>query len=116
MLKAVSASHGVLVEDFMDRDVAFIWKGCTYRTLNTYMMGEKKFTFYPFVSSPESRLLLGTIHHLEIKFLLEKYLQKELKTKINQNNAKISFNGRFQILTNFTPSFKVNNTVKVNCN
>ena len=127
MIKASAVSHRVLVEDFMDTDVQFIWNGCTYATLNNILHSNHLLAFYPFVSSPDTKFLLGVIHHLEIKSLMESHLNKsgstlkgikdlqksyerENQDSLNSNNnnsptppAQVTFNGRFQIWSNFGP-------------
>ncbi|KAI1283153.1 Chloride channel protein 2 [Halotydeus destructor] len=115
MIKAATLSHKVLVEDFMETDVLYIWKGCTFRTLNDMMKPEKRLAFYPFVSGPDSKFLLGIIHHLELKHLLDNHLYRSgLKggTMKDENGSaqvspQVTFNGRFQIWSNFGP-YKVN--------
>lgn len=129
MIKASAVSHRVLVEDFMDTDVQFVWNGCTYQTLNNILHSHNLLAFYPFVSSPDSKFLLGIIHHLEIKSLMESHLNKSIKSlhgsngntlksykdisksdtqhKDNNNpetiSPQVTFNGRFQIWSNFGP-------------
>lgn len=121
MIKATAVSHKVLVEDFMDTDVQFVWNGCTYQEISKIVSSNNLLTFYPFVSSPDSRFLLGVIHHLEIRSLLEYHLSRNsLKVgKVNigdtSNNTRsvdcnqVTLNGRFQIRSNGT-----NKTTSIN--
>lgn len=81
MIKATAISHKVLVEDFMDTDVQFVWNGCTYEAFSKILSSNNILAFYPFVSSPDSRFLLGVIHHLEIRNLFESHL--------NRNSLKV---------------------------
>lgn len=100
MIKASTVSHRVLVEDFMDTDVQFVWNGCTYRTLSKILGSANLLAFYPFVSSPDSKFLLGIVHHLEIKGLLESHLYRSgLKGLKDENSIDphVTTNGRFQI-------------------
>lgn len=108
MIKASSLSHRVLVEDFMDTNVQYIWNGCTYETLNNIIQSPSVLAFYPFVSSPDSKFLLGIIHHLEIKTILEKHfvrcgLKGNTKSETLDDSNQVTFNGRFQIWSNFGP-------------
>ena len=91
MIKASAVSHNVLVEDFMDTDVQYVWNGCTYHTLNNIVNSTNLLAFYPFVSSPDSKYLLGIIHHTELKGLLEAQMSKSVfKTKEEALNDKVS--------------------------
>lgn len=114
MIKASTVSHRVLVEDFMDTDVQFVWNGCTYRTLSKILSSANLLAFYPFVSSPDSKFLLGIVHHLEIKGLLESHLYRAgLKGVKDETMSKsidpsaVTTNGRFQI---WSGAFKVSAT------
>jgi chloride channel 2 len=102
MIKASAVSHKVLVEDFMDTDVQFVWSGCTFHTLNNIVNSPNLLAFYPFVSAPESKYLLGIIHHLELKSLLDAQMSKSAFKK-DKDDSQVSTNGRFQILSSFGP-------------
>ena len=111
MIKASTVSHKVLVEDFMDTNVEYVWNSCTYRTLSKILSSPNLLAFYPFVSSPDAKFLLGIVHHLEIKGLLEGHLYKAgLKgvrdDTINKIDLPVATNGRFQIWSNSAP-FKI---------
>ena len=100
MIKASTVSHRVLVEDFMDQEVQFLWNGCTYQTLHDIIHSANLLAFYPFVSSPDSRYLLGIVHHLEIKALLETHFNTAGLKGIRDDTISKSdsnINGRFQI-------------------
>ena len=105
MIKASAVSHKVLVEDFMDTDVQYVWSGCTFHTLNNIVNSPDVLAFYPFVSSPESKYLLGIIHHLEIKSLLDAHMSKSIykQNKEDSQGTCPATNGRFQILSTFGP-------------
>lgn len=114
MIKASAVSHTVLVEDFMDTNVQYIWNGCNYRTLDEIVNSPNRLAFYPFVSSPDTRFLLGIIHYLEIKSLLEQQFNciKGPKDDDPQNSDQVTTNGRFQIWSNFGP-YKISVTRNV---
>lgn len=113
MIKASAISHRVLVEDFMETDVKFLWKDCTFQQINDILNSNaQKLAFYPFVSSPDSKFLLGIVHYLELKHLLDNHLTKSglkggsLKDEhggLANNSPNVTFNGRFQIWSNFGP-------------
>lgn len=111
MIKASAISHRVLVEDFMETDVKFLWKDCTFQTINDILNSNTKLAFYPFVSSPDTKFLLGIVHYLELKHLLDSHLARSglkggsLKDENGSANSspQVTFNGRFQIWSNFGP-------------
>lgn len=116
MIKASAVSHKVLVEDFMDTEVQYVWSGCTFHTLNNIVNSPNLLAFYPFVSAPESKYLLGIIHHLELKSLLEAQLSKSVFKKDKEDPCSVSTNGRFQILSSFGPYRVAYTNVSWQCN
>lgn len=77
ILQSSSQAHRTFVEDFMERDLLYVWKNCTYRYLKHLINSDKTLKVYPYVKSPESMILLGTVERMELQSLLEKHLSKE---------------------------------------
>ncbi|XP_018497155.1 chloride channel protein 2 [Galendromus occidentalis] len=74
ILSTSSHAHTIYVEDIMVRDVKFIWQGATYRDLKQLLKENKRLMCFPFVESPQSMILLGSIPRVELLRLLEMQL------------------------------------------
>ncbi|RWS28460.1 chloride channel protein 2-like isoform X3, partial [Leptotrombidium deliense] len=75
MIKNTPEAYRILVEEFMDKQIRFVWRGCKYSDIQNILKEKSKVMRFPFVHSPETKYLLGTIHTLELTNLLEKHLQ-----------------------------------------
>ncbi|XP_022661576.1 chloride channel protein 2-like isoform X2 [Varroa jacobsoni] len=71
ILSTSSHAHTIYVEDIMVRDIAYIWQGATYRDLKQLLKDNKRLMCFPFVESPHSMILLGSIPRVELLRLLE---------------------------------------------
>lgn len=87
-------AHELLVQDFMNKEIAFIWQGSTYGHLQYVLNTCKHLPIIPVVLSPDTKLLLGTIHVLELQELLENGL-KLSATHDNTFDMKIALNQIF---------------------
>ncbi|KAI1301622.1 Chloride channel protein 2 [Halotydeus destructor] len=74
IIKSSSASHRIFVEDFMRKDVLYIWQGCSYRYARHLLMANRHVVSYPFVKTPDSMVLLGTVDRLELEDLVHEYV------------------------------------------
>ena len=82
MIQKSSAAHKVLVQDFMDREILYVWPNCTYRFLKHLLDNNLHWNEFPYLKSPESMIFLGTISRSEIEFILSKYLNHRRRTEI----------------------------------
>lgn len=74
---STSSGHQIFVEDFMKKSLYFVWGKCTYRHLQEMLVAKQKLRFFPFVRSPKSMILLGTIERSELQFLLDNHLSRQ---------------------------------------
>lgn len=86
ILSSSFAGNQIFVEDFMNKDIQFVWAKCTYRYIRHLLSLNKKFRFYPYVKSDKNRILLGTVERTELQFLLDDYLRKQ-KSKFTKQNS-----------------------------
>lgn len=79
IISTSSAAHRIFVEDFMKKDLQYVYQGCSYRYLRHLLNSDKHAHVYqyPFVKSPESMILLGTVERAELESLLEDFLNKD---------------------------------------
>lgn len=73
-----SFSHKLLVKDFMNSNLIYIWKNkCTYLDLKSLLMQHKKIISFPMVESHESMKLLGSVSRPDLLKLLFLHLGRE---------------------------------------
>lgn len=77
LIQSGSSGHRIFVENFMEKDLLYVWEGCTYRYLRHLLNTKKHLNVYPYVKSPESMILLGTVERVELQYLLENHLSKD---------------------------------------
>ncbi|XP_042226356.1 chloride channel protein 2-like isoform X1 [Homarus americanus] len=82
ILTATSGAYNIYVEDFMVRDVKYIWYGITYRQLKNILKEHRKIRSLPLVDSPDSMILLGSIQRTELISMLEEHLGKDRRLKV----------------------------------
>lgn len=73
-----SFSHKLLVKDFMNHNLAYIWKDkCTYLDLKNLLMQNRKIISFPLVESCQSMKLLGSVSRPDLLKLLFLHLGRE---------------------------------------
>lgn len=73
-----SISHKILVRDFMNTDIPYVWKEkCTYADLKATLSAHKKIISFPLVESPSSMKLLGSVARPDLLKLLYLHLNRE---------------------------------------
>lgn len=73
-----SISHRILVREFMNTNMPFVWKEkCTYAELKSLLSSHKKIMSFPLVESPDSMKLLGSIARPDLLKLLYLHLGRE---------------------------------------
>ncbi|XP_045591841.2 chloride channel protein 2 isoform X3 [Procambarus clarkii] len=82
ILTATSGAYNIYVEDFMVRDVKYIWYGIAYRELKNILKEHKKIRSLPLVDSPDSMILLGSIQRSELISMLEEHLGKDRRLRV----------------------------------
>lgn len=80
--------YNVYVEDFMVRDVTYIWHGITYQRLKEMLKENRKLRGFPLVDNPGSMILLGSIQRLELIKLIEKHIGRERRLQVAQKWQK----------------------------
>lgn len=78
----VAGMYNVYVEDFMVRDVKYIWHGISYQRLKEILKENRKLRGFPLVDNPDSMILLGSIQRLELIKLIEKHIGRERRLQV----------------------------------
>lgn len=73
-----SVSHKILVKDFMNTNIAYVWKHkCSYGDVKKLLSIHKKLVSFPLVESPVSMKLLGSVARPDLLKLLYLHLGRE---------------------------------------
>jgi len=74
--------YNVFVEDFMVRDVKFIWKNMTYHDLKKVLKENRRLRVFPLVENPENMILLGSIQRIELIKVIERHVGRERRLQV----------------------------------
>ncbi|KAK2709820.1 chloride channel protein 2-like isoform X1 [Artemia franciscana] len=71
IIPSKSQAYKIYVQDFMVRDVKYLWRTMTYKQLQQLLKEAKKIRIFPLVDSPESMILIGSIQRHELVTLVQ---------------------------------------------
>lgn len=74
--------YKVCVEDFMIRDVKYIFYGMTYEQLKNLLKDNRRLLCFPIVDNPGNMVLLGSIQRMQLIQLIEKHIGKERRLQV----------------------------------
>ncbi|KAJ0171188.1 hypothetical protein K1T71_013387 [Dendrolimus kikuchii] len=82
LLSSASRMYDICVEDFMVRDVKYIWNRMTFQQLKDILKENRTIKSFPLVDSPASMVLLGSIHRWELVKVIEKQVGRERRLQV----------------------------------
>ncbi|XP_026317141.1 chloride channel protein 2 [Hyposmocoma kahamanoa] len=82
LLSSASRMYDICVEDFMVRDVKYIWDKMTFQQLKDLLKENKAIKSFPLVDSPSNMVLLGSIHRWELVRVIEKQVGRERRLQV----------------------------------
>ncbi|KAH8312287.1 hypothetical protein KR044_010084 [Drosophila immigrans] len=88
LLPSSSGMYSIFVEDFMVRDVKYIWHGISYQKLKEVLKINKTLRSLPLVDSPENMILLGSVQRYELIKIIEKHIGREKRMEVAQKWQK----------------------------
>lgn len=88
LLPSSSGMYSIFVEDFMVRDVKYIWHGISYQKLKEVLKVNKALRSLPLVDSPENMILLGSVQRYELIKIIEKHIGREKRMEVAQKWQK----------------------------
>ncbi|XP_017848130.1 chloride channel protein 2 isoform X6 [Drosophila busckii] len=88
LLPSSSGMYSIFVEDFMVRDVKYIWHGISYQKLKEVLKINKTLRSLPLVDSPENMILLGSVQRYELIKIIEKHIGREKRMEVAQKWKK----------------------------
>lgn len=74
--------YNVYVEDFMVRDVKYIFNNMTYDQLKTLLKENRRLQSFPLVDNHDNMVLLGSIPRLSLIQLIEKHIGRERRLEV----------------------------------
>lgn len=74
--------YDIYVEDFMVRDVKYIYCGMTFEQLKTLLKENRRLQSFPLVDRPDSMILLGSIQRAHLIQLIEKQIGRERRLQV----------------------------------
>lgn len=74
--------YNVYVENFMVRDVTYIFYGMSYQQLKVLLKENRQRKSFPLVENPDSMVLLGSIQRMPLIQVIEKQIGKERRLQV----------------------------------
>ncbi|XP_031330673.1 chloride channel protein 2 isoform X3 [Photinus pyralis] len=81
-LPSSSGMYNICVEDFMMRDVKYIYHGMSYEQLKVMLKENRRLKGFPLVDTPESMVLLGSIQRMHLIELIEQQIGRERRLQV----------------------------------
>ncbi|XP_055620325.1 chloride channel protein 2 isoform X2 [Toxorhynchites rutilus septentrionalis] len=82
LLPSGSGMYNIYVEDFMVREVKYIWKGISYQRLKEILKTNKGLRSLPIVDSPDNKVLLGSVQRYELIKMIDKHIGREKRLEV----------------------------------
>jgi chloride channel 2 len=80
--------YNFTVEDFMVRDVKYIWNGITYLELKEILKKNKQLRSLPLVDNPDTMILLGSVQRFDLIKMIEKHIGREKRLEMAVRRKK----------------------------
>jgi len=77
IIPSSAGAYNIFVENFMVKDVKYIWYGMTYKQLKESLKDGKKLKGFPLVDNPNQMILLGSVQRFELISAIEKHIGKD---------------------------------------
>lgn len=89
ILPSSSKAYSVFVDDFMLRDIKYIWYGMTGKELRNVLKDGKKLRAFPLVDNPDSMVLLGSIQRMELIQAVESLVGKTERLQVARQRYEL---------------------------
>jgi chloride channel 2 len=77
ILPSRSTAYNVFVEDFMLKEVKYIWHNMTFYELKEQLVTNKNLRSFPLVDSPNQMILLGSIQRTELISMIQNQISNQ---------------------------------------
>lgn len=88
LLPSGSAMYNFSVEDFMVRDVKYIWQTITYQELKEILKKNKQLRSLPLVDNPDTMILLGSVQRHDLIKMIDKHIGREKRLEMAARRRK----------------------------
>jgi len=82
LLPSGSGMYNFTVDDFMLREVKYIWQGISYQALKDVLRQNKQLRSLPLVDSPENMILLGSVQRYDLIKMIDKHIGREKRLEV----------------------------------
>lgn len=82
LLPSGSGMYNFSVEDFMLRDVKYIWQGISYQALKEILKQNKQLRSLPLVDTPDNMILLGSVQRFELIKMIDRHIGREKRLDV----------------------------------
>ncbi|XP_059609893.1 chloride channel protein 2 isoform X2 [Phlebotomus argentipes] len=82
LLPSSSGMYSIHVENFMVREVKYIWQGITYQELKEVLKANKTLRGFPLVDDPENMILLGSVQRFELIKMIDKHIGRDKRLEV----------------------------------
>lgn len=82
LLPSSSAMYSFFVEDFMVKDVRYIWQSISYRELKAVLKANKQLRSLPLVDRPDNMILLGSVQRYELIKMIDRHIGREKRLEM----------------------------------
>ncbi|QQP53456.1 Chloride channel protein, partial [Caligus rogercresseyi] len=91
ILPSSSEAYSVYVEDFMMRQIKYIWHGMTFSELRGVLKEGRKLRSFPLVDSPSQMILLGSIQRTELIRAIEHQIGSKRRSEVARQRYEERF-------------------------
>ncbi|XP_040580336.1 chloride channel protein 2 [Lepeophtheirus salmonis] len=91
ILPSSSGAYSVYVEDFMVRQIKYIWHGMTFSELRQILKDGRKLRSFPLVDNPNHMILLGSIQRTELIVAIENQIGSARRTEVARQRYEERF-------------------------
>ena len=81
--------YDIYVEDFMVRDVKYIFHSMSYEQLYLVLKENKALHSFPIVDNPDNMVLLGSIQRLHLIQLIDKQIGKQRRLQVSWDYVSV---------------------------
>ncbi|XP_046643134.1 chloride channel protein 2-like isoform X1 [Daphnia pulicaria] len=85
IISSRGAIHSIFVEDFMNRNVKYIWHGITFGELKNLIADSQGIRSFPLLGDTEQKILLGSVQRVELMALIERHIGAERRLEAAAN-------------------------------
>lgn len=77
-----SGFYNVYVEDFMEKDVRYIYNRMTYKKLIELLREKRDYRCFPLVNDPDQKILVGSIPRIELLKLIDRHIGEKRRKRV----------------------------------